>query len=194
MTPDHFRTLGQPRRPWLDPEALRNLFHEKTAQTHPDKAGDPDAFAAVNAAYAVLRDPSTRLRHLLELEHPEVIKNPPPITAALTDLFVRIATLQQAVGAFVEQLSGAGSPLAQALLASERFDLQRDIERQVAALEAAHAKGVERLRGLDAEWPKRKPETVEQAAVLHQELSYLSKWIWQLREALFRLHPGNAAK
>ena len=72
------------------------------------------------------------------------------------------------------------------------YTSKRDIERQAGSLEDAHAKGVEQLRALDQQWPKRSPEIIARAAVVQQELAYLSKWIWQLREALFRLHPGAA--
>ena len=76
--PDHFATLAQPRRPWLDPEALRESFHRAAAQHHPDAAGGTDErFAALNTAHAILREPAARLRHLLELEAP-ALKSPGP--------------------------------------------------------------------------------------------------------------------
>ena len=188
--PDQFAILGQPRRPWLAQEELKETFHRATATQHPDKTGETDAAADLNAAFATLRDPATRLRHLLELEHPDVLKQQRDIPAELAESFLRLATLKRAVDAFVEQLSGATSPLAQALLASERYALQHDVEKELRIMEAAHARCLKAVELLDAAWPDRTPETVTRAAALQQQLSYLAKWSWQLREALFQLGAG----
>ncbi|MEY2440093.1 MAG: DnaJ domain, partial [Verrucomicrobiota bacterium] len=52
---DHFAALRQIRRPWLDPEKLKEEYHQLTLAEHPDR-GDRRAdasgeFAAVNEAY-----------------------------------------------------------------------------------------------------------------------------------------------
>lgn len=184
---DQFALLGQPRRPWLPAEELKETFHRTTATQHPDKTGNHEAAAELNAAFATLRDPAARLRHLLELEHPEALEQRTEIPSALAETFLRLATLRRAVDAFKQQLSSASSPLAQALLSSERFALQHDVEKELRLLDAAHARGLEAVEVLDAAWAQRTPETVRAAAALQQELSYLAKWSWQLREALFQL-------
>src|SRR4051794_8288660 len=112
MPSDHFATLGQPRRPWLESEELKETFHRLTAERHPDKAGEDSAFADVNAAYAVLRDPVLRLRHLLELEYADADASPENIPDKLADTFMRVATLRRAIDSFVQQQEGAGTPLA----------------------------------------------------------------------------------
>ena len=67
---DHFATLGFERTPVLDEAAVRERFHERSREVHPDAdSGDEEQFAAINEAQRVLRSPSARLRHLLELEH-----------------------------------------------------------------------------------------------------------------------------
>jgi hypothetical protein len=186
---DQFAILGQPRRPWLLADELNETFHRATAISHPDKTGNADASAALNAAFATLCDPAARLRHLLELEHPDSLQQKTSVPQAMADIFLRLATLRRAVDAFVDQQSSASSALAQALLASDRFSLQHDVEKQLHALDASHARCLEHLQTLDAEWPSRTPRTIATAAALQQELSYLSKWRWQLREVLFRLNP-----
>src|SRR5438270_13876413 len=102
MPTDHFAALGQPRRPWLEPEALKEEFHRLTAEHHPDRTGDAARFTEINAAYAVLRDPVARIRHLLELEAPAVLAAVPPLPEALTETFMRIATLRRTIDAFVK--------------------------------------------------------------------------------------------
>jgi hypothetical protein len=105
----------------------------------------------------------------------------------MAENFMRLATLRRTLDAFVEQQSNASSPLSRALLASERFTLQRDAERELAATEAATAECLDKVADLDASWEERKPETIRALAALQQELMYFGKWNWQLREALFRM-------
>jgi curved DNA-binding protein CbpA len=186
MPTDHFAALGQPRRPWVEPEALKEIFHRLTAEHHPDRTGDAERFTAINAAYTALRDPVARLRHLLELEEPSALAAVPPLPEALTETFMRVATLRRTIDAFLKQQAATTTPLGQALLASARFGLQRDIEVELAALEAAEAVGLEMVREADRQWPERTPALIEQLAALQQELSYLAKWSAQLREALFQ--------
>lgn len=188
MTPtDHFAALGQPRRPWLEPEALKEVFHRLTAEHHPDRTGDAARFTGINAAYAVLRDPVARIRHLLELEEPAALSAVPPLPETLMETFMRIATLRRTIDAFVKQQAATGTPLGQALLASARFNLQRDVEAELAGLDGAQAVGLDTVREADRQWEERTPALVGQLAALQQELSYLAKWGAQLREALFSL-------
>jgi curved DNA-binding protein CbpA len=58
---DHYRVLGI--EPKCDSETLQNAYAELARRYHPNNAvtGDPEAFAAVNAAYEVLSDPAQRL-------------------------------------------------------------------------------------------------------------------------------------
>lgn len=190
MPTDHFAALDQPRRPWLEPEALKDVFHGLTAEHHPDRTGDAARFTAVNAAYSVLRDPVARLRHLLELEEPAMLAAAPPLPEALTETFMRVATLRRSVDAFLKQQTATTTPLGQALLASTRFSLHRDVGLELAALEAAQDVGLEALREADRQWLERTPALLEQLTALQQELSYLAKWSAQLREALFQFQAG----
>ena len=74
---DHFALFNTPRRPWLDPDSLKQTFFTLSAELHPDRvhhAGPVEKrvanerYAELNAAYQCLREPRERLRHLLELE------------------------------------------------------------------------------------------------------------------------------
>ena len=73
---DYFALFQEPRRPWLEPEALKATFLALAAAAHPDKqpAADPAEklkasrrYAELNAAYHCLTEPKLRLLHLLEL-------------------------------------------------------------------------------------------------------------------------------
>jgi curved DNA-binding protein CbpA len=186
--PDHFAILAQPRRPWLDAEALKDAFHRATAQEHPDVAGGSgENAAALNAAYAVLRDPATRLRHLLALEWPDFAASPASIPAALADFFGRIATLRQTGAALTKKEAAAQSPLARALLAGDRAAQHGDLQAALAELEAAEAAALADLRAIDAMWDQRETTTPALLAAAQQRFSFLAKWQAQLREDLFKL-------
>src|SRR5438477_9420256 len=67
---DHFAVLGQPRRPWLDLDQLKQQYQQLTFELHPDRpkgGADQADFAAVTEAYRVLSNPRLRVHHLLSL-------------------------------------------------------------------------------------------------------------------------------
>ena len=186
--PDHFAVLAQPRRPWLDPEALRESFQRAAAQQHPDAPGGGDApFAALNAAHTILREPATRLRHLLALEAPALLTGAAPIPPALADLFMQLAGHRRALESFRQKESAAASPLARALLATEKTALRRMLETALAQLDAAHTAALAELRALDAAWPAHDPAALENLAALQARFAFLAKWNAQLREDVFKL-------
>lgn len=185
--PDHFATLSQPRRPWLDDTALKDAFHRATAQQHPDIVGGSGAEAsALNAAYAVLHDPAARLRHLLELEWSGP-SAPAGIAPDLGDCFGRIGALRQSGVALAKKEAAAQSPLSRALLAGDHTAHRRALEDAIAALVALENAAQEELRVLDARWAARDEATRLALAALQQRFAFLSKWQAQLREDLFRL-------
>jgi curved DNA-binding protein CbpA len=186
--PDHFAILAQPRRPWLDDEALKEAFHRASAQQHPDVAGGGGENAsALNAAYAALRDPASRLRHLLELEWPGAAPARAAIAPALAELFGKIAALRQVGAALAKRASAAQTPLARALLAGDHATHRRALEATLAELAAAEAAAHDDLRAIDAQWAARDDRTRDQLTALQQSFAFLAKWQAQLREDLFRL-------
>lgn len=188
MPTDHFTVLGVPRRPWLDPELLKERFHQLTASGHPDVGGDPQAFAAVNAAYATLREPAPRLKHFLELEAPDALCSAgAQIPEALAESFMRAATLRRAVDAFVKQMSAATTPVARALLASDQFAIRRDVEHTLEELDGMRARCVQAIQHEDEKWTAGDCAGIARLAGLQQELAYLEKWAAQVREALLSI-------
>ena len=186
--PDHFATLAQPRRPWLDPEALRESFQRAAAQQHPDAAGgDATRFAALNAAHTLLREPAARLRHLLELTAPARLGIAAPIPPALSDLFMELAGLRRSFESFQQKESAAASPLRRALLAAEKFALRQILALALVRLGQAHETALAELRALDAAWDTRAPAELENLAALQARFAFLAKWSAQLREAVFKL-------
>jgi curved DNA-binding protein CbpA len=186
---DHFATLGQPRRPWLDADALKDAFHRLSASLHPDVAGTGDTarFAAVNAAHVALREPASRLRHLLELTAPESLaaaSNPP---LELADLFMQIAGLRRRLEAHLAKRQAATSPRTQALLASEEAELRRELQATLGRLEAAESAALEQVREIDSRWSSPTPEAIASLLRTYHRLAYLARWLAQTRESLFAL-------
>jgi DnaJ-domain-containing protein 1 len=185
---DHFAIFNEPRRPWLDPEALKEKFHALTSEHHPDVARDAAVdFAALNAAYNTLLDPRARLRHLLELESPEALARSRQIPGAIADLFVQIGKQRQALDAFLRKQSEAASPLARALLAPEKFAALEELENVLATLNDHQSRFLDELRSLDATWQRDKPGALPRLAEIFQGLSYVSKWTEQVREGIVKL-------
>lgn len=186
--PDHFAVLAQPRRPWLDEEVLKERFHRASAAFHPDvEGGGAEQFSAVNAAYSALRDPVSRLRHLLELEAPDQLARPQAIPSEFADFFMRLADLRGALDRFHKKEVTATSALARALLADERPGLQQRLGILQTELQEAHDRAMADLRALDAAWAAQSSEAAEQLAALHHRLAYLVKWRSQVSESLFKL-------
>ena len=177
--PDAFALFNLSRRPWLDAADLREEFHRRSAALHPDAGGDAEGFAHLNAAHRTLTEPAARLRHLLELEAPEILAQSQRIPPALADRFMQAGSARQSAENFLAKHRAASSPLARALLAGEHAAQTQALDTALADLDAAHTDALARLREIDAGWRERIPDL----ARLQAELSYLGKWTAQLRES-----------
>ena len=190
---DFFALLGEQRRPWLDPEAVKDTFHRLSRTEHPDQPTGEDAdFARLNQAQATLRDPKLRLRHLLELDYPEVkLSGPSGVPAGLADWFVSVHGLLRETDAVLAKKSAAPSALAKALLAREEFAVREKVEAILEQLDALHAAATADLQAFDARWTDA--HSSDAAALTHdfyQRFAYLTRWLEQLRERLFQLGTG----
>jgi molecular chaperone HscB len=202
---DSFALLGEPRRPWLDPEALKTRFLALSAATHPDRFHNaPPAeqeaatrrSAELNTAHTTLRDPKTRLLHLLELElgrRPAGIDQAPP---GLMDLFMEVGRLCQEADRFRVERETITSPMlkakafAQGLELTDRIGhLQEQLRARLAALESD-------LSLLNAAWeaapPVGDPERaahlpLERLADLARSWSFAARWLGQLQERVVQL-------
>jgi curved DNA-binding protein CbpA len=191
--PDYFALLGVERRPWLDPEAVKEKFHALAATRHPDVApSDGSDFAALNAAHAALRDPKGRLHHLLELEAPELLKQPQQIPSVLADLFLVIGHARQQFNEFGGRAQHSSTALSRALLAGDRLQTRSSLEKAKGELDAIQADLLGRLQQLDASWNAADRHSLLQScAEFHHALSYVSKWSDLLRDNLS--HPALAS-
>lgn len=184
---DYFALLGEPRRPSLDPERIKETFHRLSRERHPDQAGGgQEAFAELNVAQETLRDPKARLRHLLALEFPEIVTAGPAIVpASLADEFGPVLGLLQKAGVFLPRLTAATGALAKALLVREATALRAELREVAARLEGKMASAADDLRSLNAGW--------DACALLdlYHRFAYLGRWLEQLRERTFELEMAS---
>jgi curved DNA-binding protein CbpA len=202
---DCFELLQEPRRPWLDADALKARFLELSAATHPDRfhggteselAQANTRSAELNVAYNTLKESRDRLFHLLELERGAPSRDIQRIPAGTMDLFVEIGQTCRDADTFLATTPNSDSPMLklqrmrQALEWSDRLmALQRQVNTRREALETT-------LRNLNAAWESAPPvsspdrmvqlplESLEEAA---RAMSYVSRWTSQLQERLGQL-------
>jgi curved DNA-binding protein CbpA len=182
-----FALLEESPRPWLDADALKAKYHDLTARHHPDVAGNSSDFAEINRAYQTLADPGARLRHLIDLESPGTLSRSQPVPDDIAIFFTPVAEVTHAVEAFLKKQSSTSSPLAKALLSKEQYQLQEKLEEVISILHQKHESLLARLSEADALWFTDRPAALQLLPALWQSFGYLSKWLANLRESLFRL-------
>jgi curved DNA-binding protein CbpA len=186
---DYFALLGQPRRPLLSVELVKQRYHQLTRDHHPDLHVFPesDKFAEINEAYRILSNPKLRIQHLLEIEGcaPAPANRVPP--ADLQELFLQIGLLSQKVQGFFAGIARASSALTLSLVKNEAAKLRPEIERSLNDVSRAHEKCEIELRDLNDLWIQDHAAATPRLQILHDRLSYLSRWMDQLKEMQFQL-------
>src|ERR1700756_1925347 len=117
---DYFMLLNEPRRPWIDPEELKQKFLALSSQVHPDRVhGAPEAerlaasrrYAEINSAYNCLREPKDRLRHLLELELGAKPVDIQRVPEEVMNTFFEVGQLCKEADRFLAERGKVSSPL-----------------------------------------------------------------------------------
>ncbi len=201
---DYFALLNFPRRPWLDAESLKQRFHERSAEVHPDRVPDASdeakaeshrCFAGVNAAYECLREAKSRVRHLLELELGHAPDSVGSIPQGMTEWFTEVGAICREADAFLAKKEANDSPLLQAALMGEGMALNDKVTAVHGRLQAELAKVDAELQSLGQAWealdgqPEGRAEKLPLARLeaLGQRLGFWSKWSAQLAERSSRL-------
>jgi curved DNA-binding protein CbpA len=198
--PDYFALLDEPRRPWLDPDLLKQKFLTISSSAHPDKvhsASESDKnsaakkFAEMNAAYNCLAAPKSRLLHLLELERGVKPKDVQQIPEGLSDLFADVATICRQADGFLADKAKAVSPLLQVQLferAQEWIEKLNGVQTKVRDLSG---RLFAELKLLDAKWmagdaPAR-GSLLDDLEKLYRLFSYFNRWGGQIQERIVQL-------
>jgi curved DNA-binding protein CbpA len=191
MGSDHFAVLQQPRRPWLDPDQLKERYQEISFALHPDRQKpQPEQidFAEVAEAYRVLSNPRLRLQHLLTLEGDAVsAAKTSSVPDELADLFMEAANLIQQIDNHRQKREQTATALGKSLLQADTAELQKRAGETLKELESRYNATLEDLRRTDDAWSSDSSAVMPRLRVLADVFGYLDRWIGQLRERQFQL-------
>lgn len=195
---DYFVLLDEARRPWIEPETLKQKFLARSARVHPDRVhnlSEAERLAAqrryteLNTAYNYLREPKDRLRHLLELELGAAPKNTQNIPPALADLFLEIGHLCRQTDSFLAEKQGITSPL----LKVQSFERSQEWTEKVQTLQrkinGRHEALLDELKKLDSKWQAatERAGMLQRLEELHALFGYFSRWNGQIQERIAQL-------
>jgi curved DNA-binding protein CbpA len=185
---DYFALLEQPRAPWLDPAALKDAYHRKTLQAHPDcvAAGQENDFAELNAAYQTLQDPKRRLHHLLSLESQAPAANQ-TVPAELQELFLDLGALKQRADSLLEKMRTTSNALGRSLLKTETAVLQNDVATWRQKIGTLLDLANDELREINPRWSSDRGAEIAALIKLYLTFAYLGRWSEQLDEVAFQL-------
>ncbi|MBA3272670.1 MAG: J domain-containing protein [Chthoniobacterales bacterium] len=191
---DYFALLDQPRRPWLDPEQLKQAFHSRALQVHPDTSAHPSGgdfagalFAELNEAHQVLQDPKRRLQHLLTLNGHPPNRSPAATPAQIDELFPLVAAASQRASKATEQATTAANALSRSLLKAEASGASQQLNAILSQVMRLQKQATDELQQLDRAWRESDAAQLEQLSALHLRFSYLGRWISELEEKRMQL-------
>ena len=200
---DYFALLGQPRQPWLDPNALKAAFLEQSALLHPDrvqatmteeKAAATTRFTELNAAYQCLRDPKERLLHLLELETGALAANVQSVPESAMDLFMETGQACREADQFLATKGRGAAPLLQAQWFGQSLDWTTRLQAVQERIHLRRDELLAELRAMNDTWNAALPlsdraqklplRRLEEMARL---LGYIARCDGQIHERLTQL-------
>lgn len=197
---DYFALLDEPRRPWVDADALKQKFLALSASLHPDRthsATDADKAAAtkrfteLNAAFNCLAEPKLRLLHLLELELGAKPRDIQTIPVGLADLFAEVANSCRSADGFLAEKSKATSPLLQVQLFERGQDWVEKLNLLQRKLNELREKITGELKSLDAQWMTidsvARRDILPKLEELYRLFGYFNRWNNQIQERVVQL-------
>ena len=199
----YFALFGEERRPWLDPDELKNKYQELTLLHHPDRQGSkereadspfdsakggtfPYSFAQLTEAFRVLSDPKLRIEHLLKIEGHQTGSDQ-SVPEEFVDWFSEIVGFLRSTNDLLQRAATARNALSKSLLRAEFLSCQKQGEDILARLTRSHREALEELSMLNDLWIKDRAAAIPRLTDLHQRLAYLTRWLEQMRERQFQL-------
>jgi curved DNA-binding protein CbpA len=202
---DYFAVLGESRRPWLDPEALKVKFLAFSAEVHPDrlrhatenrKRNATERYTELNAAYDCLRDPKDRLFHLLTLERGTTPEQVQRIGSEPMNLFNEVSQICRKADSFLIEKAKTTSPLLKAQILMQATELTDEISALRHELRVRRDTLVEQTKILNMAWESAPPVGTSSRVnflpcgrleQLYRDLSYVSRWLAQIEERSVQL-------
>ncbi len=203
---DYFALFEEPRRPWIDPDSLKQKFLALSAQVHPDRVHQaPEAerqaasqrFSEFNAAYNCLREPKERLRHLLELELGAKPADIQRVPAEMMNSLFEVGSLCKEVDSFLADNTKVTSPI----LKVQQFEHGQAWTEKLNALQQKIGSRREELlvelKAMNPIWESAtttsgtdKTLPLERLDEIYRLLGYLTRWSAQIQEKIVQLSFG----
>jgi len=194
---DNFSLLNEPRRPWLEPEELKQKFLALSATVHPDRSHNlseaereqaQQHYTELNAAYICLRDPRNRLRHLLELERGSAPRDIQQIPQDLMNVFMEVSQLCRQADAFLTAKDKVSSPLLKVQMFERGQEWMEKLRHLQNSVNSRRESLVEELKVINAKWkPAASSNPLERLENLYRLFSYFDRWLAQIQERLTQL-------
>jgi curved DNA-binding protein CbpA len=191
---DYFALLDQPQAPWLDLAELKDAYHKKTLQAHPDtqtnRSDEADAsFASLTEAYQVLQDPKRRLHHLLSLNGCAPASADQTVPKQLHDLFPAVGAVTHRANLLLGKIRAASNALSRSLLKPEILEAQSQTKEVREKIQNLSDDALAQLRQINAAWMKNPADHIADLLNLYFAFAYLTRWSSQLDEIAFQLSP-----
>jgi DnaJ-domain-containing protein 1 len=196
---DYFALFNEPRRTWLDAEALKQKFLASSATVHPDRvhnlgeterADAQERYTELNTAYNCLREPKERLQHLLQLELGALPKDIQRIPSDLMDLSLEVGKACREADAFLAEKAKATSPLLQVTFFERGQEFADKLQALRQRMNSISAGLTDELQQIDAAWQSGaspRNALLQRLEELSRLFSYFSRWNAQLQERAVRL-------
>jgi hypothetical protein len=194
---DYFGLLGEARRPWIDPERLKQKFLALSTESHPDRLHEAgldqkqeaqERYTELNAAFQCLREPKDRLRHLVELERgakPEQLHRIPP---DLMDFALAVGEACRRADALLAEHSRTTSPLLRVGLFERAQEETLKLKALQEQLEVRRSALLSQVQALDGRWSAEDHAgMLAELESLYRLLSYCERSAGQLRERIAQL-------
>lgn len=175
---DYFALLGEARRPWLEPENLKEKYFALSRAAAAD--------AELNEAFRVLSDPKLRLQHFLTLAGVELTVGR-PVPPSVAELFWNTGTLLREVERWLLKCAEASSALSRALLSAERTKLEGKLEKLEEQLNALYETELAQLRRIEVAANSDSPNELSKLVERYDSISYLTRLQKQTKEKRFRM-------
>jgi len=201
--PDYFALVDEPRRPWLEPEELKQKFLALSATVHPDRVHNLPAparekaqghYTELNAAYNCLREDRDRLRHLLELERGSTPTEIQQIPQDLMNVFMEVSQVCRQADAFLSEKSKISSPLLKVQFFERGHEWTEELRHLQNSVRARRESLVDELKTIDAAWIASARSNVSQHAgllarleELYRLFSYFDRWLGQIQERITQI-------
>ncbi len=186
---DPFERFGLPRRLVPDSGLIEEVTRKELKRVHPDVGGAEGEFEQLRKAADQITSPIGRLGLALEFLGNRLDERG-SVPGEVMDFFSPVADILQKVDCFVRERGQAMSGLGKAVLDARVPALKGELEKLITGITTLEESYLGRFGRFDEEgWETCQDEMRE----VYRALSFLRKWLAQLREATGKIFEALLA-